>query len=683
METDKRDIVPGGASSPEVSAVTTVSSSAPVKTESESSASLTTQQNGTAMDQGTKNVKREPDSDRKASPMASNSKKTKRNKSPTTTSPFHELMEHKEDDAAVQKQRLRMLAKNRRLARDYVARRYQAFAKAKHMSSNNSDNGTSDNNGNKQDKIFTYYPPLPDLWAGVSNLERAIISCCEGEPREGDETLRGELEMMESKDGNDEDLFKTEPEARKNDGVHKFLHLLAIHCHDLPSRSLALAVLERSLEEDQLDAIDQQEQQLEQEKVKSVMAMLDSSSNGTPEENGTDNAEGLVDPPPLKRMRLREPQTKAPSPSVRAQDGTLNDKSSDGVAEGSEELAVYDGRVHTFLMAGGLRILQRWLTEASTPVPAPDPPKLSNPSRRPQRPSASSTDSTTPSDTVPSPTGQLLLPLLQFLKNIPFDFQLVKKTKVNKQISRFSKEIDSLIKSFKEQGMDDKKLELLDHPKAGGSPLLQIKKAMDELKDTWAEKAKTAPKQASRKESYKGVKNLILDRLEVLKAFEESEESGPPPMEKPSWLVRVEDIQKAKSHKRQRSQTKTKTPGHNTADMARREREREREAMMKEDLQKAREQKRILEKRLRELKQQQGQNGSGEETPSSRNQSNTNQRRIRWKDGLGPSARDRIRQRLEQVFILPSTEEQIAVEQEAEQPADSDVDDEIDLFGDI
>ena len=77
-------------------------------------------------------------------------------------------------------------------------------------------------------------------------LERALVECCE-------------LPPSEPQDDGDSSTGTTEDEAPGGSLAKgfevKFTGLVAKHCHSFGSRVLALAILERSLEQDQKDAL--------------------------------------------------------------------------------------------------------------------------------------------------------------------------------------------------------------------------------------------------------------------------------------------------------------------------------------------------------------------------------------------------------------------------------------------
>ena len=74
----------------------------------------------------------------------------------------------------------------------------------------------------------------------------------------------------------------------------------------------------------------------------------------------------------------------------------------------------------------------------------------------------------------------MLLPLLNLLIHLPFDKKLVTQSKINKQIRKISKQIDSLTE------LPEKPVT---HPMAGGLPVARVQKALDTLKNSWERQA--------------------------------------------------------------------------------------------------------------------------------------------------------------------------------------------------
>lgn len=500
-----------------------------------------------------------------------------------------------------------------KLSRDFISQRFQALQlQHQQQSTTASSSSTTTAPDGKQ-------PPRPlssssgldgeGVWLGVSKIERLLVSCCNSSEPIDDGWGESSSSLLGGSGGGALDT--------ESSGVLRFTTALALHCHDLNSRVLALAILERSLQ------VDEREKMAIEEKIAETQSLFGgSSSSGEP---------------PLKRARL-------------------NDEREEDSSSAPPSNPPITGRVHTFLAAGGWKILRQWLLEASTPVTVvtnkPPPPSV-RPSYLLQQ--------QVPPKTQPSPTGPLLLLLLQFLASIPFDKQLITNSKINKQIRTLSKQMDGFVAS----AAAGKDLTTATHEVAGGLPIVQVKQSLDHLKHVWEEKAKASSSSSSGSSNAKGSSSLAQHPLEKLRhalseqldAFNEYQQGKG---DKPEWWTKLEEQRKAKELKKQNKALAS------TADLARRERENERAAMMREDLQKAQEQRRLLVIKLRELKQK-----SMNDVRQARQ--SKNKRAVRWKDGMGTSSREKNRELLEEVFAIPSKEDS----KDQYELADVDEDDDI------
>jgi hypothetical protein len=416
------------------------------------------------------------------------------------------------------------------------------------------------------------------LWLGVSSLEQALASCCEL-PVKGPEALVGG--------------------SLEKEKVLRFVGVLTLHCHDIGSRSLALAVLERSMQVDE-------EERLAQEYYSTL-------SGGSSDASGVDATE----PSPKKRRR------KALFPTTEGGDDS-EEKSSDVPAE-----KLSQNRIEGFLSAGGLLILSRWLIEATAPVTVPKPKPPPGAGGRPQRTSS-------PVEQKPSSTGPLLLPLLAFLSNMSFDRQLVTQSKINKQIRKLSKQIDEIVESGQDGQQQKSKADAITHPVAGGMPVSKVQKALNDLKESWGLKAKNAcPESSTSIDPFAALKNTLKERLDTII------NCGAGRAEKPAWLAKLEHSQIEKEKKRPPKNRPS------TEQLAKKERENEKSAMMREDLRKAAQERSELLKKLREMKQRAEVDGQMD-----RKRQAQARRSVRWKDGLGAASVQRKRDLLEEVFVF-------------------------------
>jgi hypothetical protein len=451
---------------------------------------------------------------------------------------------------------------DRTLRGDYLSQRYRAFHE--------------EPLAHKEDR--TANGKNDPIWLGVSRLEQALASCCEL-PVKGPEALVGGSLVKEK--------------------VLRFVGVLALHCHDIGARSIALAILERSMQVDE-------EERLAQVYYATLLGSSDTSALDT-------------EPSPKKRRR------KDLGPTVEEEEDSSEEKSSSSPAEKSSQ-----NRIEGFLAAGGLLLLSRWLVEATAPVAVPKPKPTPGATGRAQRSTFSAAEQK------PASTGPLLLPLLAFLSNISFDRQLVTQSKINKEIRKLSKQIDEIVQ-LGQDGQQKVKVDAITHPVAGGMPVVQVQKALNHLKESWGTQAKNGPDSSTPTDPFASLKNTLKERLDTIIDCEAGR------AEKPAWLAKLaklEDSQKEKEKRRPKNRS-------NTEELAKKERANERSAMMKEDLRKAAEERSQLLRKLREMEQRR-------EVDSQMDRKRQAQARkgVRWKDGLGAASIKRKRDLLEEVFVI-------------------------------
>jgi hypothetical protein len=471
---------------------------------------------------------------------------------------------------------------DRTLRGDYLSQRYRAFhEESLAQKVDSTTNGKND-----------------PIWLGVSPLEQALASCCEL-PVKGPEALVGGSLVKEK--------------------VLRFVGVLALHCHDIGARSIALAILERSMQVD------------EEERLGQVYyAALDAS--------GVDTAE------PSHKKRRRRRKNLEPTTEEEADDDeeSSEEKSSSSAVEKSSQ-----NRIEGFLAAGGLLLLSRWLVEATAPVNVPKAKPPPGATGRAQRSTFS------PAEQKPASTGPLLLSLLAFLSNISFDRQLVTQSKINKEIRKLSKQIDEIVQ-LGQDGQQKVKVDTITHPLSGGLPVVQVQKALNHLKESWGAQAKNAgPDSSTPIDPFAALKDTLKDRLDTIIDCEAGR------AEKPVWLAKLEDSQKEKEKRRPKKRSSTE-------EMAKNERANERSAMMKEDLRKAAQERSELLRKLREMEQKR-------EVDSQMDLKRQAQARkgVTWKDGLGAGSMQRQRDLLEEVFVL--SEDKVELGRKVEKQALSDL----------
>ena len=484
--------------------------------------------------------------------------------SPKEDTPYHFLMSEEAKEANASKRRL-----DRKLQRDYLSKRQRAFQ----------DTKTTANEAETADDV---------LWSGASPLERALVACC-----------TSPHSSYESEDEHDD----LEVGALVNSKIAHFLGIVALHAHSVCSRALALAILERTQELD--DRIYRNYELTRAATMKNSTAVKQET---TPP--------GAEDSPLRKKARLK----------VEDDDGET------AKTNGSASLIVPvkpppPRRMPQFLSAGGLRLLSRWLVEASTPMEPPTSTTSNNSAAPPRRASSSSN---TRANLFPSATGALLLPLLQLLARIPFDKILVTQSKINKNIRDLSKALDAASTTQTDPVVV-----------AGGCwSVSEIQDAVNHVKSVWATAAAAQAKieeNDDEKESdslnpLHKISRLVQERLTAVEQWKAGVTET-----RPQWLAAPKAPKKTRSAKHTQHKQSTEQ-------MARREREHERAALMKQDLEEARRERQELLRKLRDIKKIKAAEQEQVLAQPSR-------RRVQWKDGIGPASKLRKRELLEEVRI--------------------------------
>lgn len=455
----------------------------------------------------------------------------------TSENPFHILMAS--DDDPLDSSKLRL---NGHLRRDYLSKRHRLMQMCKAPRDRETES----------------------FWSGATPTEIRLLSCCDipnvNVTKDDDYAVAGALHRS---------------------AICKFVGLTAVDCHDLPSRALALAILERTWEAD--------------EEAKELLNAY--SEKG-------------------KEITVSSPSKKQKAYTGKFHIARVGTK---GKAD----------RLLTFFAGGGLRILNNWLVDASTPIRAPPPKPPPTQSGRPRR--------SQPSEMYkPSSTGQLLLPLLVLLTFGPFHMDLVTKSKINKQIRKLSKETDLLVA---EAQQNPSKYDPAKHtdPKLGGLLVAEVKKALDNLKEVWKSKQKEESEEPAT-DPFAAIKAALSDRLKESKKYDLEEG------EKPSWMLAMEE--KAKKHEARQLTGKKRA---SLEEMAKLERDKERQRMLKGDLKKAAEERKKLMDKIREM--------NSKKTSNETSHKATTKKSLRWKDGYGSKSSGRNRDKLEEIHVLKAQEE--------------------------
>jgi hypothetical protein len=385
------------------------------------------------------------------------------------------------------------------------------------------------------------------------------------------------------------------PGTLRRDRVLAFAGYMAMYCHEVVSRSLALSILERTLEVDLPLIRDCSDAERKAGEAHPSAAKQDEESSASP--------------PATRGQKLRS-ETEDTA------------RSSDDMAE----TAIISpprkpDRLWQFLAAGGLKIIDQWVQDASRDVP--------NPSLPPGTKHASNKES--------SPTGALLLPLLILLRDLPFDKHLVKQSKIIRSIRSLSNDIDALVASVDKAKSRDTR-----HPRAGGYSIREVQRVLDDLKASWNAQQKNhkdAPE--SIPNPFDPVQAALLSKLQEMKQYQNGEISQPP------WLRRAWEEKEV-------AEPRPKKGRHmSTEEISRIDHQRERSLRIKQDLQKAEQERQEYQKRLRQIRLRHA-DQQKQAAAFSLAAADVRRRKVRWKDGIGFEAVARCRADLEEVFVFPN-----------------------------
>ena len=385
----------------------------------------------------------------------------------------------------------------------------------------------------------------------------------------------------------------TLPGSLRRDRVLSFVGCMAVYCHDVVSRALAISILEKTLQAD-LPVMQDFD---EADKKVSPTANEWQLRRESPR-----NVDGL--PTTRHQKRLFEAGTNSPTMEKSTATTTLTPPRK-------------PDRLWQFLAAGGLKVLDQWVEDASREVPGPKAPPGSRGKQNP-----------TPQE---SPTGALLLPILILLRDLPFDKQLVKQSKINRRIRTLSKDIDALAEKTKS--------EKTTHPRAGGYAIKEVQTVLDDLKTTWNEQQNVELKERP-SDPFQTVQEALHRRLDELKDYQMGKIS------QPQWLTKAWEEEAPGRDVRAKKKRRM-----STEEMNRIDHQRERSLRIKEDLQKAAQERKEYQLRLREIKLQHAAQQK-QMVAGAPNMVRSSGRKVHWKDGVSHVSTGRDRAALEEVFVF-------------------------------
>eukprot|EP00980_Cylindrotheca_fusiformis_P007092 scaffold1489_cov194-Cylindrotheca_fusiformis.AAC.2 len=435
---------------------------------------------------------------------------------------------------------------------------------------------------------------LNGVWDAVSRVEKDLVSCCERiDP--------------DSYEGDDMDV-STEGALDVEKEVH-FAGILARDCHTMATKCLALAILERTMEK-HLEENEEGGSDSEDGDDENINFGSEDDGQKVGSKRLRSGAENTEDRP--KKQRLKDDHKVEEN----------QDDDEDEEVEEEEESGV--GRLERFLAAGGLKVLNRWLIDASTEEPVLSPMKPPSGNRKgPEKQKAKPR---------PPSTRPLILPMLKFLEHIPFDKKVILEAKINKQIRKLGKQVNAILKARDEATAEPHDLEnwSSETMNDGEDALGQVVEAVKNVKKSWERMAKEDPRKFE--DPFVSLKDMMKERLEVLVQFE----GGSVP--KPDWF---DDSEPEKERKKASKPKKL-----NTKELAARERKAEKEDL-KQKLQAAQNEHRERLAQLREKFQKR----KDDVTPVASLTKVASKKKVVWKDGF-KTITNRNRKLLEEVFVF-------------------------------
>ena len=446
------------------------------------------------------------------------------------------------------------------------------------------------------------------VWDGVSRIEKELICCCE------------EIKAKDQDDNNENEEDRVEGGALDMKQEVRFAGILARDCHTMATKCLALAILEQTMrvyladkEDDEEDEDgDDDEEETEDEEIDEAPSKDSLNDEGKADAKRKRDDVEEIDEPQMKKTKVSEGDQKNQEEIDHQEDEEEED-------DDEEEEEDQVGRLEAFLAAGGLKILNRWLIDASTEEPVitlKRPPGSSQVAEQ--------------MEPKPPATRPLILPILRFLEHIPFDKKLVTDSKINKQIKKLGKEVNFIRKARDANDYDPIDLEnWVIEPTARNDrdAIDQVADAVKDLKASWERMVKEDPRNFE--DPFEAIKTKIRERLDTIIDFEMGK------IPKPEWFVVPESPKKSKAKKL------------STKELAAKERQREREQRM-EELQAA---DKINKERLEKLRESLRKRKENTTPKVSTFRKDRVQRRVVWKDGMKTQT-NRNRKMLEEVFLF-------------------------------
>ena len=369
------------------------------------------------------------------------------------------------------------------------------------------------------------------VWIGASPVEIAMIDCCTCDDSENEAEvppwksgkemvfMKSRTRLKRTRDEEDDYLPSDEEEDRKvvaqvqeviqnrpkvvrgslkRGREMDFLSLMTRFCNALSDRSLALAILARTIQADKDEEIvHKNKEYLHQRWKQGLFTPVNPVDNGNHvPENSTMEINNANIHQPLDIVNSDEA---GETPTI---ESTSDQASSfEYASPGKLPIPI----ITTFLTCGGMKALNQWLQEAFTPTVSKTSRLTESVSTNSNKPlptatvamtssTASSkkrvlsnTGSTPKVSLVPSRTCTLLPIILKLLQDMPFHKTLVYETQINKQIRKLKKILDKNNLKLQTESKGSFTLEKNCDTVFGTVPVAQVQKAVESLMATWKE----------------------------------------------------------------------------------------------------------------------------------------------------------------------------------------------------
>ena len=500
------------------------------------------------------------------------------------------------------------------------------------------------------------------VWDGVSSVEKEMILCCEATdvittptPMKAFRAVGGGGGTSSSSSPHMNDhLYYPLGGVLAVDKEVQFATILAAKQHTMGTISLAVAILERTIEQYLWEQQQQQQQapiKTEQNGEESVSNISEAASHNSSDPDSTKTRSSR-----FTRIQKTEQQRgsnkKKRSAANRTSQILTSDVGPDNMK--NERMACRNERLERFFGAGGLKVLSEWLSDA---VAYEKPLQFKVQSNSKQR--KSGTNGKPKVTVVASSTRPIALSILRFLEHIPFDKACVTESKINKQVQKLGKKISSTLDAYERGSAAPEDIEnwILDPSVPVTDALNQVGDAVAAVKKSWNEKAKDDDATAFM-DPFKPLRDTMKTRVKEYVLFQEGNgKAGGNGVKKPEWY-RPPTSYKSGTKRSSVSENVSaeEQKKRKTLEMAAKERMAEREKFQQQLSEVRKKQQETLaklqdklRKRMESSRKNSGPRSAAAAAAASDSAATTG--RVSWKDGEKSSFR-RDRRQLEEVFVF-------------------------------